>query len=89
MSLNLLFFKKNIMRNSYYKKYLARLLFCCFAAVNLMEFVFGRQLPGYNGSQLWDTAFTVKAILSSDLIEEFGHTLKLAHDYIKNTQVIA
>jgi cycloartenol synthase len=47
----------------------------------------GMKMQGYNGSQLWDTAFTVQAVLSTNLIEEFGHTLKLAHDYIKNTQI--
>ncbi|KAG2648439.1 hypothetical protein PVAP13_1NG028036 [Panicum virgatum] len=47
----------------------------------------GMKLQGYNGSQLWDTAFTVQAIVATNLIEEFGPTLKLAHDYIKNSQV--
>lgn len=42
---------------------------------------------GYNGSQLWDTAFTVQAIISTNLSEEFGPTLKKAHEYVKNTQV--
>jgi squalene cyclase len=44
---------------------------------------------GYNGSQLWDTAFTVQAILATNLIEDFGPTIKLAHGYIKNSQVNA
>ncbi|RCV34148.1 hypothetical protein SETIT_7G138400v2 [Setaria italica] len=48
----------------------------------------GMKMQGYNGSQLWDTAFTVQAILAADLIEEFGPTLKLAHDYIKNSQFL-
>uniref|UniRef100_A0A0E0JVD3 cycloartenol synthase n=1 Tax=Oryza punctata TaxID=4537 RepID=A0A0E0JVD3_ORYPU len=48
----------------------------------------GMKMQGYNGSQLWDTAFTVQAIVATGLIEEFGPTLKLAHDYIKKTQVI-
>ncbi|RLM79213.1 cycloartenol synthase [Panicum miliaceum] len=47
----------------------------------------GMKMQGYNGSQLWDTAFTVQAIVATNLIEEFGPTLKLAHDYIKNSQV--
>nr|CAB3490911.1 unnamed protein product [Digitaria exilis] len=47
----------------------------------------GMKMQGYNGSQLWDTAFTVQAIVTTNLIEEFGPTLKLAHDYIKNSQV--
>lgn len=46
------------------------------------------KLQGYNGSQLWDTAFTVQAYLSTNLYEEFGSTLKKAHEYIKNSQVL-
>ncbi|KAJ0984426.1 hypothetical protein J5N97_002782 [Dioscorea zingiberensis] len=48
----------------------------------------GMKMQGYNGSQLWDTAFTVQAIAATDLSEEFGPPLKKAHDYIKNTQVL-
>nr|DAD45833.1 TPA_asm: hypothetical protein HUJ06_004063 [Nelumbo nucifera] len=48
----------------------------------------GMKMQGYNGSQLWDTAFAVQAILSSSLIEEYGPTLKKAHEYIKNSQVL-
>ncbi|KAK6131742.1 hypothetical protein DH2020_034539 [Rehmannia glutinosa] len=43
---------------------------------------------GYNGSQLWDTAFAVQAIVSTNLVEEFGQTLRRAHTYIKNSQVL-
>ncbi|XP_073116803.1 cycloartenol synthase isoform X1 [Elaeis guineensis] len=48
----------------------------------------GMKMQGYNGSQLWDTAFTVQAIISTDLSEEYGPTLRRAHDYIKNSQVL-
>lgn len=44
-------------------------------------------LQGYNGSQLWDTAFAVQAIVSTNLAEEYGPTLKKAHSYIKKSQV--
>jgi len=44
-------------------------------------------VQGYNGSQLWDTAFAVQAIISTNLIEEFGPTIRKAHTYIKNSQV--
>ncbi|RWV77158.1 hypothetical protein GW17_00062061, partial [Ensete ventricosum] len=47
----------------------------------------GMKMQGYNGSQLWDTAFTVQAIISTNLSEEFGPALKMAHEYVKNTQV--
>ncbi|EMS53487.1 Cycloartenol synthase [Triticum urartu] len=48
----------------------------------------GMKMQGYNGSQLWDTTFTVEAILATELTEEFCPTLKLAHGYIKNSQVL-
>ncbi|KAJ0984141.1 hypothetical protein J5N97_002497 [Dioscorea zingiberensis] len=40
------------------------------------------------GNQLWETAFTVQAIVATDLSEEFGPSLKKAHDFIKNTQIL-
>lgn len=44
-------------------------------------------LQGYNGSQLWDTAFAAQAIISTNLLEEYGPTLKKAHTFIKKSQV--
>lgn len=44
-------------------------------------------LQGYNGSQLWDTAFAVQAFMSTELTEEYSSTLRKAHMYIKNSQV--
>ncbi|KAG6769427.1 hypothetical protein POTOM_025062 [Populus tomentosa] len=41
---------------------------------------------GYNGSQLWDTAFAVQAIISTNLVEEYSPTLKKAHAFVKNSQ---
>ncbi|CAM0870166.1 unnamed protein product [Alopecurus aequalis] len=49
----------------------------------------GMKMQCYNGSQLWDTAFTVQAIFATGLAEEFHQTLKLAHDYIKRSQIRA
>ncbi|GER29961.1 cycloartenol Synthase [Striga asiatica] len=43
---------------------------------------------GYNGSQLWDASFAVQAIISTKLVDEFGQTLRKAHTYIKNSQVL-
>ncbi|KAJ6922255.1 cycloartenol synthase [Populus alba x Populus x berolinensis] len=43
---------------------------------------------GYNGSQLWDTAFAVQAIISTNLVEEYSPTLKKAHAFVKNSQVL-
>ncbi|KAH9770910.1 cycloartenol synthase [Citrus sinensis] len=48
----------------------------------------GMKVQGYNGSQLWDTAFAVQAIISTNLVEEYGATLKKAHKYIKDSQVV-
>ncbi|WCJ39157.1 Lupeol synthase [Euphorbia peplus] len=39
------------------------------------------------GSQLWDTAFHVQAILASNLTDEYGITLRRAHEFIKQTQI--
>ncbi|KAJ6435969.1 hypothetical protein OIU84_001074 [Salix udensis] len=48
----------------------------------------GMKMQGYNGSQLWDASFAVQAIISSNLVEEFGPTLRKAHTFIKNSQVL-
>ncbi|XP_077246240.1 cycloartenol synthase-like isoform X1 [Tasmannia lanceolata] len=49
----------------------------------------GMKMQGNNGSQLWDTAFSVRAILSTGLVDEYGSILKKAHEFIKNSQVPA
>ncbi|KAL6335701.1 hypothetical protein AAG906_032895 [Vitis piasezkii] len=41
-----------------------------------------------NGTQLWDTCFAVQAIISTNLCEEYGLTLRKAHQFIKNSQVL-
>ncbi|CBI18409.3 unnamed protein product, partial [Vitis vinifera] len=46
----------------------------------------GMKMQGYNGSQLWDTCFAVQAIISANLGEEYGLTLRKAHQFIKNSQ---
>lgn len=48
----------------------------------------GMKMQGYNGSQLWDTAFAVQAIISTDLAEDYGPTLRKAHEFIKDSQVL-
>ncbi|TYH56487.1 hypothetical protein ES332_D08G022700v1 [Gossypium tomentosum] len=48
----------------------------------------GMKMQGYNGSQLWDTAFAVQAILSTNLTEEYSSTLRKANMYLRNTQVL-
>ncbi|KAK4391922.1 Cycloartenol synthase 2 [Sesamum angolense] len=45
-----------------------------------------KRLPGYNGSQLWDVAFAVQAIVGTNLPREYGSMLKRAHEFIKKSQ---
>ena len=47
----------------------------------------GMKMQGYNGSQLWDTAFAVQAISHTGLEKEFAQCLRQAHQYIEATQV--
>ena len=39
------------------------------------------------GCQMWDAAFAIQAILSCNLSEEYGPTLRKAHDFVKSSQV--
>ncbi|KAM7530577.1 hypothetical protein LguiB_033987 [Lonicera macranthoides] len=39
------------------------------------------------GSQIWDCAHATQAIIASNMVEEFGDSLKKAHFYIKESQV--
>ncbi|KAL1318851.1 hypothetical protein HN51_071131 [Arachis hypogaea] len=47
----------------------------------------GMKMQGYNGSQLWDVAFSVQAILATNLDEECSSMLKKANNFIKCSQV--
>ncbi|CAD7703492.1 unnamed protein product, partial [Ostreobium quekettii] len=47
----------------------------------------GMKMQGYNGSQLWDTAFSVQALVATGLGQEIGGCLKLANQYLEQTQV--
>ncbi|KAM7524999.1 hypothetical protein LguiA_014901 [Lonicera macranthoides] len=38
------------------------------------------------GSQIWDCAHATQAIIASNMVEEFGDSLKKAHFYIKESQ---
>ncbi|GJN36705.1 hypothetical protein PR202_gb25592 [Eleusine coracana subsp. coracana] len=38
--------------------------------------------------QLWDVAFAVRAILACNIADEYGSTLKKAHDFIKASQIM-
>ncbi|KAK3022927.1 hypothetical protein RJ639_047149, partial [Escallonia herrerae] len=41
---------------------------------------------GYNGSQLWDVAFSFQGILATNLADEYGSMLKKANSFIKVSQ---
>ncbi len=45
------------------------------------------KMQGYNGSQLWDTAFAVQAFTAAGVSEQFSPCLQRAHSYIHSTQV--
>lgn len=47
----------------------------------------GMKMNGYNGSQLWDTAFAVQAFCEADNASEFYHPIKKAYDYIDYSQI--
>jgi len=49
----------------------------------------GMKMQGYNGSQLWDTAFAVQAIAASGLANDktIAPILQRAHRYLDASQV--
>ncbi|KAG6725890.1 hypothetical protein I3842_02G053000 [Carya illinoinensis] len=40
------------------------------------------------GSQMWDAGFAIQAILSCNLNEEYGPTLRKSHEFVKASQVL-
>jgi len=48
----------------------------------------GMKMQGYNGSQLWDTAFATQAILESGIGGKFPTLLERADKYIRNSQIV-
>lgn len=47
----------------------------------------GAKMQGYNGSQLWDTAFSVQAIIATGMVDRAQAVLQRAYHYIDITQV--
>jgi squalene/oxidosqualene cyclase-like protein len=47
----------------------------------------GMKMQGYNGSQLWDTAFAVQAIIDAGVAKAVPECVRLAYDYMEVTQV--
>ncbi|XP_044372975.1 achilleol B synthase isoform X2 [Triticum aestivum] len=48
----------------------------------------GMKAKIYDGCQNWETPFIVQAMCSTNLINEFGPTIKKAHDFMKKSQVL-
>lgn len=50
----------------------------------------GMKFQGYNGSELWDTAFAVQAILASPFADDprFEKMIAKAHQYIRDNQIL-
>ncbi|PWA84797.1 lupeol synthase [Artemisia annua] len=63
-----------------YKRHLARIPDYLWVAED------GMKMQSF-GSQMWDAAFSIQAIMSSNLGEEYGPSLRKAHDFIKSSQV--
>ncbi|MFA6163667.1 MAG: terpene cyclase/mutase family protein [Methylobacter sp.] len=49
----------------------------------------GMKMNGYNGSQLWDTAFSTRAMLESDLGKQFPETIAKSYQFIELSQIKA
>ncbi len=49
----------------------------------------GMKMSGYNGSQLWDVAFTTRAMLESDLGLLFPETINKGYQFIDKMQILA
>uniref|UniRef100_A0A7N0SVP9 Terpene cyclase/mutase family member n=1 Tax=Kalanchoe fedtschenkoi TaxID=63787 RepID=A0A7N0SVP9_KALFE len=64
----------------YFKKHLARIPDYLWIAED------GMKMQSF-GSQHWDTAFSIQALLASNMAEEIGITLAKGHDFIKKSQV--
>ncbi len=47
----------------------------------------GMKMQGYNGSQLWDTAFATQAILESGREDDFTDVIEKAYSYLDVSQV--
>ncbi|KAI3811502.1 hypothetical protein L1987_21226 [Smallanthus sonchifolius] len=63
-----------------YKRHLARIPDYFWVAED------GMKMQSF-GCQMWDAAFAIQAIMSSNLAEEYGPTLRKAHDFVKSSQV--
>ncbi|XP_044321562.1 achilleol B synthase isoform X5 [Triticum aestivum] len=49
----------------------------------------GMKAQVYDGCHSWEIAFIIQAYCSTNLIGEFGPTIKKAHEFMKNSQVLS
>ena len=47
----------------------------------------GVKMQGYNGSQCWDTSFTVRAMVEGGLAEQFPECARKIYSYLDRTQI--
>ncbi|RHN51003.1 putative lupeol synthase [Medicago truncatula] len=47
----------------------------------------GLKIQGF-GCQTWDAAFSIQAIVGCNVSEEYGRTLRKAHEFLKASQVV-
>ncbi|XP_021896494.1 beta-amyrin synthase-like [Carica papaya] len=64
----------------YFKKHLARIPDYLWVAED------GMKMQSF-GSQAWDTAFAIQALLASNLAHEIPNVIKRGHDFLKKSQV--
>ena len=48
----------------------------------------GIRMNGYNSTALWDSAFSIQTILATSFVDKYKENLKLAHDYIRDNQIV-
>ncbi|KAK7277440.1 hypothetical protein RJT34_22453 [Clitoria ternatea] len=70
-----------------YKYHISRIKDYLWVAEDGMKMQKVDQCQGYNGSQFWDVALSVQAILATNLEDEYGSMLKKANNFIKCSQV--
>jgi len=47
----------------------------------------GVKMQGYNGSQCWDTSFTIRAMVEAGLAEQFPECSRKVYSYLDRTQI--
>uniref|UniRef100_A0A0E0CFD0 Squalene cyclase C-terminal domain-containing protein n=1 Tax=Oryza meridionalis TaxID=40149 RepID=A0A0E0CFD0_9ORYZ len=48
----------------------------------------GMKAQIYDGCKSWETSFIIQAFCATDLVNEYGSTVRRAHEFIKNSQIV-